>query len=91
MGRGAQARRGLASALLALAAAALAAAAVGLRRLAGWSRGPIVAVQLFLGLLGFTAAFQAQQPLYGLPVLALVGATLYLLATPEARLAFLER
>ena len=74
-----------------LTAVALAAAAVGLRRLAGWARGPVVAVQLFLGLLGFTAAFQAQQPLYGLPVLALVGAALYLLATPEARLAFFRR
>jgi hypothetical protein len=29
--------------------------------------------------------------LVGLPVLALVAAELYLLATPEARLAYLER
>jgi hypothetical protein len=71
-----------------LAAALLAAAARGLWRLASWARGPVVALQIFLGIFGYTAAFQADQPLIGVPVLALVGLVLYLLATPEARLAY---
>lgn len=77
--------------LVALVAAALGAAAVGLWRVAGWARGPVVALQIFLGLSGFVAAFEAERPLIGLPVLALVATELYLLATPEARLAFLDR
>ncbi|MGY2065093.1 hypothetical protein [Blastococcus sp. SYSU DS0619] len=77
--------------LAALAAGVLGAAARGLWRVAGWARGPVVALQLFLALTGFTFAFTAQQPLIGLPILALVGAVLYLLATPESRLAYLDR
>jgi hypothetical protein len=77
--------------LIALAAAGLGWTAVGLWRLAGWARGPVVAAQIFLGLSGFVAAFEAERPLIGLPVLALVAAELYLLATPEARLAYLDR
>ncbi|WP_346619842.1 hypothetical protein [Blastococcus montanus] len=77
--------------LVALAAGVLGAGARGLWRVAGWARGPVIALQLFLGLTGFTFAFSAQQPLIGLPILALVGAVLYLLATPESRLAYLDR
>jgi hypothetical protein len=74
-----------------LGAAASTAGAVGLWRLSSWSRGPVVVLQIVLGLLGLTAAFEGGQPLLGLPVLGLVAGTLYLLATPEARLAFLEQ
>jgi hypothetical protein len=74
-----------------LGAGALAACAVGLWKLSSWSRAPVIVLQILLGLLGFTTAFEGGQPLLGLPVLVLVAATLYLLATPEARLAFLER
>jgi hypothetical protein len=77
--------------IVAAGAVVLGACAAGLRRVAAWARGPVVVLQILLGLLAFTTVFEAQQPLIGLPVLALVGATLYLLATPEARLAFLER
>ena len=51
----------------------------------------MIAAQIFFGLSGFVAAFEAGRPLIGLPVLALVATELYLLATPEARLAFLGR
>lgn len=84
--------RALAEVVLAtLAAGVLGAAARGLWRVAGWARGPVIALQLFLGLTGFTLAFSAQMPLIGLPVLALVVTVLYLLATPESRLAYLDR
>jgi len=77
--------------ILALVAAGLGAAARGLARVAGWARGPVIAAQIFFGLSGFVAAFEAERPLIGLPVLLLVAAVLYLLATPEARLAYLDR
>ena len=77
--------------LVGLVAGVLAVAAVGLRRVSPWARAPVIAVQLFLGLVGFTAAFSAGQLLVGVPVLLLVGTVLYQLATPEARLAFAER
>ncbi len=75
----------------ALVAAVLAAGAAGLWRLAAWARGPIIVLQILLGLLAFSTAFQAQRPLIGLPVLVLVASVLYLLATPASRLAFLQR
>jgi hypothetical protein len=71
-----------------LGAVLLAATARGLWRLASWSRGPVVAVQLLLGALGLTAAFSYERPEIGIPMLVPVAVTLYLLATPEARLAF---
>ena len=71
-------------------AIALGACAVGLSRVSAWARGPVVALQLLLAALAYTA-FQAGQPLVGIPILVLVATELYLLATPEARLAFLER
>jgi hypothetical protein len=77
--------------ILVLVAAGLAAAAAGLRRVASWARGPVIAAQIFFALSGFVAAFEAERPLIGVPILALAATELYLLATPEARLAYLER
>jgi hypothetical protein len=77
--------------VVAAGAALLATAAVGLWRVASWARGPVVVLQLLLAALAYTTAFEAGQPAIGLPVLVLVAAELYLLATPESRLAYLER
>ena len=74
-----------------LGAAALAFCGRGLWRVASWARGPVVALQILFGLVGFTSAFTYEAPLIGVPVLVLVAVELYLLATPEARLAFFER
>jgi hypothetical protein len=71
-------------------AALLAVAAVGLWRVSAWARGPVIVLQLLLAALAYTTAFEAEQPLIGVPVLVLVATELYLLATPEARLAYLE-
>ena len=76
--------------LVAAGAGVLAACALGLWRVAAWARGPVVALQLLLAALAYTTAFEAGRPLIGVPVLALVATELYLLATPEARLAYLE-
>jgi hypothetical protein len=67
---------------------AMAAAAVGLWRVSPWARGPVVVLQLILAALGYSTAFTAERPEIGVPVLALVAVELYLLATPEARLAY---
>lgn len=77
--------------LVGAGAALLGAGAVGLRRVSPWSRAPVVVLQVFLGLLGYQAAFEFGRPELGLPLLVPVAVTLYLLATPESRLAFLER
>ncbi|NEM05138.1 hypothetical protein GCU54_03760 [Geodermatophilus normandii] len=71
--------------------AVLAAAAVGLRRVSAWARGPVVVLQILLGLFGYSTAFPGGQPLLGIPLIVLAVAELYFLATPEARLAFYER
>jgi hypothetical protein len=76
--------------LIALVAVGLGLAAVALSRVAGWARGPVVAAQIFFGLSGFVAAFEADRPFIGVPILLLVAGVLYLLATPEARLAYLR-
>ncbi|MGY1796868.1 hypothetical protein [Blastococcus sp. SYSU D00868] len=76
---------------VAIFGAAMAAAAVGLWRVSAWARGPVVVLQLILAALGYTTAFTAERPEIGLPVLVLVAVELYLLATPEARLAFFQR
>jgi hypothetical protein len=76
---------------VAAGAGVLAAAAVGIWRVSGWARGPVVVLQLLLGALAYTTAFEAHRPIVGIPVLALVAAELYLLMTPAARLAFFER
>ena len=69
----------------------LGAAAVGLWRVSPWSRGPVVFLQLLLGLFGWYSAFEWEGAWVGVPILVLVAAELYLLATPEARLAFEDR
>ncbi|MGY1809630.1 hypothetical protein ACI8AF_19870 [Blastococcus sp. SYSU D00669] len=74
-----------------LGAVLLAGCARGLWRLSAWARGPVVAVQLLLGAIGLTAAFEYQQQQVGIPMLVPVAVTLYLLATPESRLAFFQR
>jgi hypothetical protein len=74
--------------LVALFGIAMAAAAVGLWRVAPWARGPVVALQLLLGAVGLYTASTADRPEFGIPVLAIVAVELYLLATPEARLAY---
>ncbi|MFC7573581.1 hypothetical protein ACFQX8_14920 [Klenkia terrae] len=74
-----------------LGAGALAAGAGGLRRVAGWARGPVVVLQVLLGALGYVTAFEADRPLLGLPVLACVAGVCWFLATPEARLAYSDR
>jgi hypothetical protein len=74
--------------VIALVAAGLTAAAVGLSRVAGWARGAVIAAQIFFGLSGFVAAFEADRPLVGVPILLVVAGVVYLLATPEARLAY---
>lgn len=76
--------------LAALVAGLLGAAAAGLNRLAGWARGPVVALQILFAASGLVA-LQSGRPEIGLPVLALTAATVYLLMTPEARLAYLDR
>lgn len=77
--------------ILALLAAGLGLAARGLARVSGWARGPVIAAQVLFGLSGFVAAFEAERPLIGLPILVVVATELYLLATPESRLAYLDR
>ncbi|MCW2634758.1 MAG: conserved rane protein of unknown function [Blastococcus sp.] len=77
--------------VVAAGAAVLALCAMGLWRVAGWARGPVIVLQLLLAALAYTTAFEAGRPLVGVPILALVATELYLLATPEARLAYLER
>jgi hypothetical protein len=77
--------------ILVLVATGLGAAARGLARVSGWARGPVIAAQVFFGLSGFVAAFEAERPEIGVPILIAVATELYLLATPESRLAFLER
>ncbi|RBY84012.1 hypothetical protein [Blastococcus sp. TF02A-26] len=75
---------------VALFGGVMAAAAVGLWRVSPWARGPVVVLQLILAALGYTTAFEAGRPELGIPVLALAAVELYLLATPEARLAYLR-
>jgi hypothetical protein len=69
----------------------LAACARGLYRVSSWARGPVVAVQLMLALLGYAAAFEYGARPIGIPLLVLAAAELYFLATPEARLAYFRR
>lgn len=77
--------------LIGLAAGAgLLRCAQALGRPEGWSRAPVIVCQLLLIPVGYTLAFQADLPAYGVPVLATCAAVLYLLLTPEARAAFLE-
>jgi hypothetical protein len=74
-----------------LGAALLAAVARGLWQVSAWARGPAVVLQLLLAVVGWSLAFPSGRPAVGVPVLVLVAAELFLLATPEARLAFDRR
>jgi hypothetical protein len=74
-----------------IGAVLLTVCARGLWRVASWARGPVVAFQLLLALIGYTAAFQYGAPQVGVPVLVLAAVELYLLATPESRLAYYRR
>lgn len=74
-----------------LAGALLLRLALGIARVEGWSRSPLVALQIVFLPVGFTLAFQADQPVYGVPVLVLCLSILYLVFTPEGRLAFFHR
>ena len=65
----------------------LVAVARALAAVRGWARSPAVVVQLLALPVGVGLA-QAQVWAAAVPVLLLAGAVLYLLATPEARLAF---
>ena len=59
----------------------------GLSRIDGWSRSPAVVVQLLALPVGY-GLVQGQVWWAAIPVLLLAGTVLFLLATPEARLAF---
>lgn len=59
----------------------------GLWRVAGWARSPAVVVQLLAVPVG-VGLVQGRVWYAAVPVLVLAGSVLYLLATPEARLAF---
>jgi hypothetical protein len=59
----------------------------GLRRSAGWSRSPAVVLQLLALPVG-VGLVQGEVWYAAVPVLLLAGGVLYLLATPQARLAF---
>ncbi|HEX5494887.1 MAG TPA: hypothetical protein VFX70_09975 [Mycobacteriales bacterium] len=63
----------------------------GLHQARRWSRSPSVVLQVVSLPVGYTLAFQAGQPWWGLPVLVLAVAELYFLFTPEARRAFDEQ
>ena len=59
--------------------------AVGRAR--AWARTPVMVLQLLALPVGYTLAFPSGQPLYGIPVLLLAVAELYLLFAPESRAA----
>jgi hypothetical protein len=59
----------------------------GLARVRGWSRSPAVVLQLLALPVG-VGLVQGEVWVAAVPVLLLAGSVLYLLATPQARLAF---
>jgi hypothetical protein len=59
----------------------------GLGRVAGWARSPAVVLQLLALPVG-VGLVQGQVWYAAAPVLLLAGSVLYLLATPDARLAY---
>lgn len=61
-----------------------------LSRVAGWSRAPVLVIQILAAPIGYSLAVPSGQPLYGVPILAAAGAVLYLLFTPESKLAFMQ-
>lgn len=81
--------RAWAEVVIAVAAGALILfLARSLSQMAGWSRAPVVVIQILAAAVGASVAFQAGKPLFGLPILAAAAAVLYLLFTPESNLAF---
>ncbi|MDQ3716930.1 MAG: hypothetical protein M3381_13100 [Actinomycetota bacterium] len=60
----------------------------GLSQVAGWSRAPVIVIQILAAPVGYSLAFPSGQPLYGIPVIAAAATVLYLLFTPESKLAF---
>ncbi len=81
--------RAWAEVVLAVAAGALILfLARKLSQAAGWSRAPVVVIQILAAPVGYSLAFSSQQPLYGIPILAAAATVLYLLFTPESQLAF---
>lgn len=62
-----------------------------LSRVAGWSRAPVLVIQILAAPVGYSLAVPSGQPLYGVPIVAAVAAVLYLLFTPESKLAFMQR
>ena len=61
----------------------------GLHRVAGWARSPAVVLQLLALPVG-VGLVQGRVWYAAVPLLLLAGSVLYLLATPEARLVFLD-
>lgn len=63
----------------------------GILRLEGWSRAPLIVLQLLFIPVGYSLAFQSGLPWYGVPILALCAVGIVLLLMPAARVAFLDR
>ena len=59
-----------------------------LSQVAGWSRAPVLVIQILAAPVGYSLTFPSQQPLAGIPILAAAATVLYLLFTPESKLAF---
>jgi len=76
--------------LAVLAGAVLLLVARGLGDVRGWARSPAVVVQVLALPVG-VGLVQGRVWLAAVPVLALAGAVLWCLATPQARLAFREQ
>lgn len=84
--------RALAEVLLAIVAGvAVLGLARGLGQVAGWSRAPVIVTQILAAPIGYSLAFPSGQPVIGVPILIVAAAVLYLLFTPESRLAFFHR
>lgn len=62
----------------------------GLVRLRAWARSPVVVLQVVFLPVG-VGLLRANRPIFGIPVLVLAAAVLYLLFTPPARLALDRR
>ena len=71
-----------------VAAACLIGLTWPLRRLRRWARTPVVVLQVLWLPVGFSLAFQAGLPGYGVPILLAALAVLILFGTPAARAAF---
>jgi len=83
--------RAWAEVIIAIAAGALILVlARALSRVATWSRAPVLVIQILAVPVGYSLAFPSQQPIYGIPILLAAAAVLYLLFTPESKLAFFQ-